>query len=210
MIVVEGLKHSYGSQQIDYPDFEIPADSCFSIIGNSGSGKTTLLHLMAGLIRCQQGKINIDGTSISSLGERELDRFRGSNLGIIFQKSHLLRSLTVSENLLVSQFFSGNTQKIARVNEVLKELNLEEKSSSKPTELSQGEAQRVAIGRAVMNEPKVIMADEPTSSLDDDNCENVLNLLIAEAKHYKASLVIVTHDQRVKEVVKDGINLNTP
>lgn len=208
MIRVEGLKYSYGQNSIVYPDFQVLEGNNFAIVGNSGSGKTTLLHLISGLRQCQEGSIFINETDISTLAVRELDQFRGKKIGLIFQQAHLLSALTVQDNLLAGQFFAGVDQRMDRVKEVIDELNLTGKANSKPHQLSQGEAQRVAIARAVLNKPSVIMADEPTSSLDDENCSKVLNMLIDEAHQYNASLIVVTHDQRVKERITDGINLS--
>ncbi len=208
MIAVEGLRYSYGQNSMTYPDFKVEQGANFAIIGNSGSGKTTLLHLLSGLRKSQEGKIAIDDTDITTLENRVLDQFRGKRIGMIFQQAHLLSALTVQDNLLAGQFFAGVSQRVERVREVLEELNLIDRAHSRPNQLSQGEAQRVAIARAVLNKPSVIMADEPTSSLDDENCAKVLKMLIDEAQQYNASLIVVTHDQRVKERIEDGINLS--
>jgi len=210
MIKVESIKYSYGQDVIRYPDFEIEDKSNFVILGNSGSGKTTLLHLMSGLLKMQEGVITIDDVELAKLRQDEMDHFRGKNVGLVFQKAHLINSLTVKGNLLAAQYFSGVSPQKQRVLEALTELDLVERQNAKPHELSQGEAQRVAIARAVLNRPKVILADEPTSSLDDENCFKVLKVLMNEAENYKASLVVVTHDQRVKEQISEGINLGKP
>ena len=207
MLKVENLKYSFGQEKLVYPDFTINDAQPFAILGNSGSGKTTLLHLMAGLRKSQEGIVKIGDTDITGLSGSELDSFRGQNIGLIFQQAHLLSALTVRENLLAGQYFAGKKQQVSRVDEVLKELNLSHKALAKPVNLSQGEAQRVAIARAVINKPSIILADEPTSSLDDENCSQVLKLLIDEAKQYNASLIVVTHDQRVKDRINNGINL---
>jgi putative ABC transport system ATP-binding protein len=140
--------------------------------------------------------------------EAALDRFRGRNIGLVFQQMHLLPTLNVSENLHVAQYMAGIRQDKNRVNEVLQTLDILQKQKAYPEELSVGQRQRVAIARAVVNKPKVILADEPTSSLDDINCQHVIDLLISQAEANKAVLVIATHDQRIKEGFSNQINLN--
>ncbi|MEQ9424344.1 MAG: ATP-binding cassette domain-containing protein [Cyclobacteriaceae bacterium] len=207
MIRVENLMHAFGSREISYPDFEVSASQHFWIIGNSGCGKTTLLHLLAGLRKIQQGSVTVGDQRIQNMKGVDLDKFRGQNIGLIFQKPHLLTSLSVRDNLSTAQFLASKKRDVGRVNSVLHELNLSALISSKPNQLSQGEAQRVAIARAVINKPKVILADEPTSSLDDENCSKVLDLMIKEANIYGATLIVVTHDQRVKDQIANGIKL---
>ena len=208
MVVIQGVRYSYGNGELKYPDIEVPAGEKYAIIGQSGCGKTTLLHLISGLRKSQHGRIIIEGTDITTLSGHKMDKFRGSRIGMVYQKMHLLSTLTVKQNLLSNQFFAGIRQDHQRVLEVLDELNLSDRAVAYPSELSQGESQRVAIARAIMNKPSLILADEPTSSLDDDNCDKVLNMLIDEAGHYNAALIVVTHDQRVKHRISNIINLN--
>ena len=163
---------------------------------------------MSGLLTSQEGKITIQGTDITQLSESRLDHFRGANMGFVFQKNHLIHALTVRKNLLMAPFLAGLKQDEDRIEEVLKELGLEAKGDSRINELSQGQAQRVAIARAVLNKPTVIFADEPTSALDDRNCERVINLLFNAAQTNHATLVVATHDQRLKSIFSNQLVLN--
>jgi ABC-type lipoprotein export system ATPase subunit len=208
MIQVENLSYAYQpGKSIRFPDFEVANNGHCLLLGESGSGKTTLLHLIGGLLKIQQGKIQVNSVSVNSLSETELDKFRGKQLGFIFQKNHLLSALTVKNNLLMAPFLSGLPQSEERVSEVLGQLGLSEKINANVRQLSQGQAQRVAIARAVLNKPSVILADEPTSALDDKNCERVIELLVEVAANNQASLLIATHDQRLKSKIKQHILL---
>jgi len=208
MIKVRGLSYQYSSgKRIGFDDFEINKGQQCLLLGESGSGKTTLLHLMSGILISQQGAITIQGTDITQLSESQLDHFRGVNMGFVFQKNHLISALTVRKNLLMAPFSAGLKQDNARVDEVLKDLALEGKGDSRINELSQGQAQRVAIARAVLNKPTVIFADEPTSALDDHSCERVIKLLLYAAQTYHATLVVATHDQRLKSIISNQIVL---
>lgn len=194
-----------GQNPIRFPDIEVKPEAPLLILGKSGSGKTTFLHLLSGLISPLSGKVFLDGTDITLLSGQSLDRFRGEQIGIVFQKPHLITALTVRQNLELVPFFSKKKGKSA--DDLLQELGLSHKSNSKITQLSEGEAQRVSIARALANSPKLILADEPTSSLDDDNSEKVLHLLQTQASKIGASLVIVTHDQRVKNHISNFIEV---
>lgn len=209
MISIENLHFGYSAKQIlAIPKMEIGESQHLMILGKSGSGKTTLLHILAGLLQPKQGKVIIDGTDVYSLAAGKTDQYRGQNIGLVFQKAHLVSALTVKDNLLLAQYFSGLPQDVSRIEEVLNTLQLTEKLNSKVRQLSQGEQQRVTIARALLNKPKVVLADEPTASLDDDNAYSVIALLKAQAEKYKASLIIATHDKRVKDAFDLQLNLN--
>lgn len=167
------------------------------LLGPSGSGKTTLLSIAAGLIKPERGTARIDDIDPSSLSPSDRDRWRGRNVGIVFQRLHLIPSLTVRQNLRVAQYCAQLPQDMAQVDSTLAALGLADKAGRKPGQLSGGEAQRVAIARAVVNRPRLILADEPTASLDDANAARVLDLLLAQAEACKAMLLIATHDARV-------------
>jgi len=181
------------------------------ILGDSGSGKTTLLHLICGLLKPQTGSINIDGIDVTSLNDRELDKFRGVNIGVVFQQAHFVQSLTVSENLALPALMTSENISSEELSErtvgLLKRLRLDHKADSLPRELSVGEQQRASIARALIHKPKVVFADEPTSALDDKSTEAVISLLEEETNHAGASLVIVTHDQRLKHRYDDRVEL---
>jgi putative ABC transport system ATP-binding protein len=167
-------------------------------LGHSGCGKTTLLHLLAGLLKPNQGQIEIAGTDITRLSADRLDLFRGRHIGLIFQTAHMIDALSVKDNLMLAQYLAGLPKDLERIREILEDLGIGNKLNSRIHELSQGETQRVTIARAMLNKPDVILADEPTSSLDDRNCDKVTDLIIRQAAKYKATLVISTHDQRIK------------
>ncbi len=177
------------------------------ILGESGRGKTTFLHLLAGMLRPSGGRIVIDNTSIDSLGGAELDKFRGIHIGIVFQTAHFVESLSVLDNLILPQFLAGRRQDKERALQLLDRLNLGSKAHVKPLRLSVGEQQRVAIARAVINKPSIILADEPTSALDDHNANQVIDLLEGQASETGASLIIVTHDKRLKDRFSKQVTL---
>jgi putative ABC transport system ATP-binding protein len=208
MLQTKALSYSYDNQNtIDFPDINYQKGEHWLLLGQSGTGKTTLLHLLGGLRKTQQGEVSVAGQNLKQLSADKLDAFRGQNIGIVFQQSHFVSSLSVEQNLLLAQYLAGKKQDKQRVFDLLESLNLKHKLKSKPSELSQGEQQRVAIARALVNQPKVILADEPTSALDDDNCNEVIKLLEAQADAVDAALLIVTHDQRLKDYFKNQIQL---
>ena len=207
MIKTESLKFSYdGKKYFDFPDINLDSGENLLIIGNSGIGKTTLLHLLAGILKPESGSINISGTDISKFSDTELDKFRGDNIGIVFQKPHFISSLTINENLKLAKYLSpSKTSRDAK--KILESLNIREKYQQKPNQLSEGEKQRASIALALINSPSLILADEPTSSLDDFNCDNVIKLLKTQAKDHKAQLIVITHDARLKKHFKNNLNL---
>ncbi len=208
MIIIKDLSYAFnGNKEITFRNFIIPAGGHWLLLGESGSGKTTLLHLLGGLLKAQKGSIEVNHTDITRLSESGLDQFRGQHCGFVFQKSHLINALSVRNNLLMAPFLAGLKRDDKRVNEVLEQLGLKEKEHARIRELSQGQAQRVAIARAVLNKPTVILADEPTSSLDDKNCERVINLLLETSASNGATLVVATHDQRLKAKFKNQLQL---
>lgn len=208
MISSSKLSYGYpGASPILFPDLNIQNSEQYLLLGQSGSGKTTLLHLLGGLLKAQHGSISVNGTEITQLSESALDRFRGQHYGFIFQRNHLISALTVEKNLLIAPFLAGLKQDHGRVEEVLTQLGIVEKRYAAIRELSLGQAQRVAIARAILNKPSVILADEPTSALDDINCDRVSELLLSVAEQNKATLIIATHDQRLKSKIKNLIQL---
>lgn len=190
-----------------FPDFVLRPGEHGLLLGQSGSGKTTLLHLLGGLLRGYGGSISVDGVELASLSETELDRFRGRHMGFVFQKNHLITALTVEKNLMLAPYLAGSVLEPGRITDVLVGLGLAEKRGSKVTALSQGQAQRVAIARAVLNKPSILFADEPTSALDDTNCDRVIRLLLDVATQNGSTLLVATHDQRVKDKIRKQIVL---
>ena len=207
MIITKGLKFKYNDQTyFSFPDIRLAKDENLLIIGNSGIGKTTLLHLLAGLLKSNSGLINLYEQDINNLTQYQMDKFRGQNIGIVFQKPHFVNSLTVKENLQLAQYL-GNKKDKNRIIDILSSLDILDKKNKKPKKLSQGEKQRASIAMAIVNSPKLILADEPTSSLDDDNCERVIRLLKKQALEFKAQLIVITHDNRLKKHFKKSIKL---
>ncbi|MBL7847050.1 MAG: ATP-binding cassette domain-containing protein [Cyclobacteriaceae bacterium] len=208
MIRVSQTSYQYpGGTRIAFPDFHIPRGNHGLLLGNSGSGKTTLIHLIGGLLRGQQGKVEVGGVDMASLTEQGLDQYRGRHFGFVFQKNHLIQALTVEQNLLAAPFFAGLPQNSENAEALLQELGLEGKRQARIRELSHGQAQRVAIARALINKPTVILADEPTSALDDKNCDKVIRLLMEASTNHGATLVVATHDQRLKSVMPVSVEL---
>ena len=207
MLRIKALKHSYGQDTIDYPDWEVEQGNHAIIIGNSGCGKTTLLHLVAGLMPPKEGVLEVAGENLADKSNTGLDRFRGEHIGIVFQKPHLVRSLTVRENLELSQYLARKKKDGKRVDQVLDHLGIKDLAGRKIYQISQGQAQRVSIARAVINSPKLLLADEPTASLDDENCKKVIALLKYQAEQTGATLIVATHDHRVKNEFKNQLSL---
>ena len=207
MISTKGLNFRYNEQaSFSFPDINLGKDENLLIIGSSGIGKTTLLHLLAGLLESNSGSINLYGQDISKLTQHQIDKFRGKNIGIVFQKPHFVNSLTVKENLQLAQYL-GNKKDQNRIVDILSSLDILNKENKRPKKLSQGEKQRASIAMAIVNSPKLILADEPTSSLDDENCDRVINLLKKQASEFKAQLIVITHDNRLKKHFKKSIKL---
>ena len=196
---LRGITHRYpAGDTLQFADLNVPAGQHTLIIGDSGSGKTTLLHILSGLLKPQAGSVQIAGRELYELSSRQLDTYRGQRIGLIFQEAHLVKSLTVKENLQIAQRFAGAPADDDRIREVLARLDLDQKAHSYPGKLSRGQMQRAAIARAVVNHPAILVADEPTASLDDRNTERVLELLLAQAAQHHATLIIATHDKLVK------------
>ena len=208
MIAISKLSFSYTpDRSITFPDFALDRGEHCLLLGESGSGKTTLLHLLGGLLRDYTGSLQVAGTELNFLSEGALDKFRGQNIGFVFQKNHLINALSVRNNLLMAPLLAGIPQDNSRVETVLSQLSLLEKASVNVKELSHGQAQRVAIARAVINRPPLILADEPTSALDDKNCERVIDLLLEASQVNQATLVVATHDQRLKTKIQNHLQL---
>ena len=206
MLACSDLQFSYSEdKKFSFPSFSCAKGETLLILGNSGTGKTTLLHLMALLLSPKSGSIKINGRELAQLSAKEATQMRANHLGIIYQKSHFVSSLSVLDNLLLANYLADQNQSHEQAKKLSKNLGFEELLGKKTSLLSGGEQQRVSIARALMNNPDVILADEPTSNLDNENCEKVVNLLENQAKN--AALVIVTHDQRLKDKYKNIITL---
>ena len=208
MLEVKSLTFTHeGQNQICFPDISLSNNEGLIVLGNSGSGKTTLINLIAGLIKPDSGDITLNQTKYNELSLDDLDIFRGKNIGLIFQKPHFIRNLNVLENLSLSTHLSRNRVRKEIFEETLREVGLSEKVNMRPNELSEGEQQRLSIAMALVKEPNIILADEPTSSLDDNNCNKVISLLKAYSENKGCKLIIVTHDSRIKNLFKKKISL---
>ena len=208
MVHSEKLAFSYNKTVgFNFPDIKCAAGETLLIAGGSGKGKTTLLHLLGGLLRPQSGNVDIDGTSLSKLSERQLDRFRGQNIGIILQESHFVASLSVLDNVLLASWLATGKKHVGKAQNILDQLGLGDQMHKQTSQLSIGQQQRVSIARALINQPRLLLADEPTSSLDDQNAASVAQLLSGLATDFGAALIIVTHDQRLKDRFTNTISL---
>jgi putative ABC transport system ATP-binding protein len=201
MLNIKSVSHTYGGNPIGFADWTIQRGEHWLLLGNSGSGKTTLMNIITGLMKPTSGEVFINDNPIYQLTGTKLDKFRGQHIGIVFQRPHLIKSLTVEENLLITQRFAGLVPDKVRVHDVLISLNIVDKIKNYPTQLSQGQLQRVAIARAVINKPILLVADEPTSSLDDRNTAAVLDILLRQSSLNESTLIISTHDKRVKDSI---------
>lgn len=208
MLATHQLTFDYSpSKQFTFPDVHCANREAFLILGQSGTGKTTFLHLLALLLKPKSGSVVIDQTDLTKLSASETAAFRAKHLGIIYQKPHFVSSLSVLDNLLMANYLANKPQDKSRARELAGQLGFADHLGKKTNQLSQGEQQRVSIARAVMNQPDVILADEPTSSLDDENTSRVITLLREQSEQIGASLIVVTHDQRLKDAFQKRVNL---
>jgi putative ABC transport system ATP-binding protein len=208
LIALHGVRRDYdGVRVLDVAQWQVAQGETWLVLGPSGSGKTTLLHILAGILTPSAGAVTVAGQDLGTLPAAERDRFRGRHVGLVLQRLHLVGSLTVLDNLLLAQYLARLPQDEGRAREVLASLGLEGKTASYPRELSHGQAQRVALARAVINRPQLLLADEPTSNLDDAHCDEAFELLAAQAQACNASLVIATHDARIRGRVANRFEL---
>jgi len=200
VFALKQIRHAYDKHEVlRLDDWAVAQGDHWLILGPSGSGKTTLLHILAGILAPSEGSVAIAGQDLGRLPASELDLFRGRHVGIVFQRLHLLSSLTLLDNLLLAQYLAGTTQDKQGVGSLLMSLGLADKAHSRPHALSFGQSQRAAVARAIVNKPRLILADEPTSNLDDANATAALDLLIEQARACNATLVIATHDRRIRD-----------
>lgn len=208
MIQTKNLAFSYnGKTNFNFPDITLNKGEVLLITGGSGKGKTTLLHLLGGLLKAQSGSILIGDTNIENLSHKKLDQFRGKNIGLILQQSHFVEAFSVVENVILSSWLATGRKAEEKAKSLLSELGLSDQITKLTSRLSIGQQQRVSIARALINEPQLLLADEPTSSLDDDNAFKVADLLSQLSQEYGAALIIVTHDQRLKDRFSNQITL---
>lgn len=202
------LKFAYSqSASFDFPDIAIQPGEAALLIGPSGSGKSTLLNLLAGLNAPQAGSIAINGIDLQSLSERKKERFRARNIGLVFQRSFFLPYLSLSENLKLASRYQGNKIDNEQIAHLFEQLQIGHLSNKKPNECSLGEQQRASIARALIQNPSLILADEPSSALDDYNASKVADLLLSVCQKFDSALLVVTHDQRLKSLITKSYSL---
>lgn len=198
MLAARAVSHRYANALVlTASDFELAPDEHCAVIGASGVGKTTLLHILAGILRPTSGNVTLDGELLYPAVERD-DRWRARRIGVIPQMLHLLPSLSALDNVRLAQYLIGNHNGDT-AQALLRDLGLQARLSARPERLSVGEQQRVAIARAIVNRPRLLLADEPTSSLDDSNAERAVELLFEATRISGALLVVATHDARIRE-----------
>ena len=217
MLDIQGTTKSFGSLQVlKGIDLHIGRGEVVSIVGPSGAGKTTLLQIVGTLDKPDSGEVVIDGVKVGGLNKKKLADFRNRHIGFVFQFHQLLPEFTALENIMIPAFIGGASKKTAeqRARELLRFMNLEDRASHKPSELSGGEKQRVAVARALVNNPAVVLADEPSGSLDSKNKEELHRLFFDLRDKFGQTFVIVTHDEQLAKItdrtiaMKDGMLVN--
>ena len=210
MIDIKNITKSFGSLQVlKGIDLHIDKGEVISIVGPSGAGKTTLLQIIGTLDRPDTGVVCVDNTDVTSLSSKRLSDFRNNHLGFVFQFHQLLPEFTAIENIMIPAYIAGKSQKVARsrAEELLKFMGLSDRSTHKPNELSGGEKQRIAVARALVNSPAVILADEPSGSLDTKNKEELHQLFFDLRDQFGQTFVIVTHDESLAAITDRTIHL---
>ena len=214
MLKAKGIKKSYGKLPIlKGVDLEVEKGEIITIVGPSGAGKSTLLHIIGTLDKPEQGYVEINGVAVHSLSVQKLSAFRNKEIGFIFQFHHLLPEFTALENICIPAFIAGRSKKEASLKaaELLELLGLSHRIDHKPSELSGGEQQRVAVARALINNPSIILADEPSGNLDSNNAESLHRLFVDLRDRLNQTLIIVTHNESLanmanrKVEMKDGL-----
>ncbi len=206
MIRTHALTFAYPhSATLQFPDVDLPQGAVLLLKGASGCGKSTWLALVAGLVRPAAGQLVVAGQDLNALNSVASDAWRAGAIGFLPQKLHLSAALTVAQNLQAAQWAAGRAQDAQAITKALSALGVAELAQLKPAQLSGGQAQRVALARAVLLKPQVILADEPTASLDDDAAADAVQLLLTTAQLHQATLVIATHDARVATLMPAGL-----
>jgi lipoprotein-releasing system ATP-binding protein len=214
VLTAKDIHKFYGSLKIlQGVNLSVEKGEIVSIVGKSGAGKSTLLHILGTLDAADSGELNIAGTAVNRLNSKQLSAFRNNNIGFIFQFHHLLPEFTALENVCIPAYIQKKSESVSkkRAAELLDYLGLKDRLTHKPTQLSGGEQQRVAVARALMNEPKVLFADEPTGNLDSASSRDLQRLIRQLSKDYQQTFIIVTHNQELADMsdrcllMQDGI-----
>jgi putative ABC transport system ATP-binding protein len=210
LVAVNGVTCRYGdaaSPPLRMPDISVARGAHSLLLGPSGSGKSTLINCIAGLQAVDTGSVVIDGTDIVPKSARERDQIRAAKIGLVMQRLHLVSAMTVRQNLALARTLAGRPADASLIAHLAGELGILNKLDIYPRQLSQGEAQRAAIARALVNQPAILLADEPTSALDDRSCDAAINLLFSQVKQHNATLIVATHDARIKPAFGDVVQL---
>jgi putative ABC transport system ATP-binding protein len=202
MIFTQGLTYSYQQgTALVFDNVDLAQGEVLLLSGASGSGKSTWLALIAALLKPASGVLNVAGQSLTNLSAAAADAWRARNVGFMPQKLHLSAALTVQQNLAMAQWAANEAQDDTRILAALRSLGVDALAQRKPSQLSGGQAQRVALARAVLMQPRIVLADEPTASLDDQSAADAVELLYSTARQHQATLVIATHDARVPQLL---------
>ncbi len=208
MLTARNVRFTYPrGRSFDFPEISLNGGEHALLMGNSGSGKTTLMHLLAGILPPVDGEITINGTQINRLAGATLDRFRGRHIGLVFQRHFFIDAVNMLQNLTLAQSLAGAKTDMLYLETLLRDLDLQNLTQKFPFDLSMGELQRFSIARALANRPMLVLADEPTSSLDDTNCRLFSELLLQTTSQYGSALLIATHDVRLKPAFTHHFNL---
>jgi len=213
ILEIEGLTKSYRSPDgevhtvLDVPRFELLGGSEVALRGRSGSGKTTLLNVIAGILAPDSGRVMVDGRDMARLSEAERDTHRAATLGYVFQTFNLLQGYSALENVLLGMLFGPSGVDRAFAEQLLAELGLSDRMFYRPSQLSVGQQQRVALARALANRPKLVLADEPTGSLDPERADEALELVRRLCRQYNAALLLVSHDRAVLDRFETTVDL---
>lgn len=202
ILQVKGLTKTYGKgdtmvNALSGVSFSVKKGEFVAVVGASGSGKSTLLHLLGGVDRPTNGKVFIDGKDVFELNESNLAIFRRRNIGIVYQFYNLIPTLTAEENISLPRLLDGREPDTKKLRSILETIGLTDRAKHLPNELSGGQQQRVSIGRALINDPAIILADEPTGNLDSKSSREIIDLLKLSNKQYNQTLLIITHDEKI-------------
>lgn len=198
MIELKGIKKNYGKLEIlKGINLSVKKGECISIVGSSGAGKSTLLQIIGTLDSPNQGQLLIDNKNVNNLNKTQLSSFRNINIGFIFQFHNLLPEFSALENICIPAYIAGKSQKDAEKSafKLLKRLKLEDRANHKPSQLSGGEQQRVAVARALINQPTILLADEPSGNLDSKNADDLHKLILEINKEFNQTCIVVTHNE---------------